>query len=454
MLGARRGRVLLRDLGGAADLRPAVHQPRAADASAIVDKLTADGIAYKLADGGATIMVPKDQVYAQRISLSGAGLPAQSDAGYALLDKQGTMTSEFMQQVTYQRALEGELAKTIKAIDGVTGATVHLAMPEKDVFSDEQQKTTASVLVATVRGQEAQPGQVQAIVHLVASSVEGLDPEQVTVVGSDGPVLSAGRADAAAAGDQRAQQTQEFEQRMNAALQRMLDQALGPGHSVVQVTADLDFDSTETTTQTLRRATRTTRRCRSRPRPRPTRAPAPRAGGVLGPDNIQVPAGTAGGTGHVQPVDRDPQQRGRPGHRGAEGRSRGGPQAGGRGPARQHRRPGSGCGAAPAAGGLGGRARRDPGRHDRGQRLEVRHHRGGAGQEGAAAERRPRSDAQLKSWIETGRHGRSACSFCSSSPCWRAEPQEAQRPAKLTPEEVAQLEEMQAALETRPGAGS
>src|SRR5690349_13194107 len=106
-----------------------------ADASSIVDKLTSDGTPYELADGGGTILVPKDKVYAERISMSSAGLPSQGEAGYALLDKQGVMTSDFMQRVTYRRALEGELGKTIRAIDGVTAATVHLAIPEKDVFA-------------------------------------------------------------------------------------------------------------------------------------------------------------------------------------------------------------------------------------------------------------------------------------------------------------------------------
>jgi flagellar M-ring protein FliF len=263
------------------------------DASAIVDKLTTEGTAYQLADGGATIMVPKDLVYDERIKMSGAGLPAQSDAGYALLDKQGTMTSEFMQQVSYRRALEGELAKTIKAIDGVTGSTVHLAIPKKDVFSDEQQKTTASVLVATASGKKLSADQIQAVVHLVASSVEGLDADQVTVVGSDGRVLStAGQTDAAA-GDVRARQTTEFETRMNTALQRMLDQALGSGHAVVQVTADLDFDATSTTTQKHVADPDVPPLSEQKETEEYTGTGVP-AGGVLGPDNIQVPGGTGG----------------------------------------------------------------------------------------------------------------------------------------------------------------
>ncbi|MBN1174133.1 MAG: flagellar M-ring protein FliF [Micromonosporaceae bacterium] len=268
-----------------------------ADASAIVDQLAADGVSYQIADGGSTILVPKDQVYAQRISVSGAGLPAESDAGYALLDNTDAMTSEFMQQVSYRRALEGELSKTIKAIDGVTGATVHLAIPEKDVFADEQQKTTASVLVGTSASRKLTADQVQAIVHLVASSVEGLEPEEVTVVGSDGMVLSTAGQAVTGSGGQRTQQTSDFEQRMNTALQRMLDQALGTGHSVVQVTADLDFDSTETTTQTYVADPNNPPLSEKTETETYTGTGTP-TGGVLGPDNIQVPGGTGDGTGN------------------------------------------------------------------------------------------------------------------------------------------------------------
>lgn len=223
-----------------------------ADASAIVDKLAADGVPYQLSNGGQTILVPQDQVYAQRLAMSGAGLPAQSDGGgYSLLDKQSLMTSDFKQHVDYKRALEGELAKTVKSISGVTAATVHLALPQKDLFSNDQEKPTASVLVATSTNRRLTPDQVQAVVHLVASSVEGLDPNDVTVVGADGMVMSGSGVDGGGAGgDLRSRATQQFEQRMGTALQQMLDQLVGPGHAVVQITADLDFDQTETRTET------------------------------------------------------------------------------------------------------------------------------------------------------------------------------------------------------------
>jgi flagellar M-ring protein FliF len=269
----------------------------AADASAIVDKLNADGVAYTLSNGGQTINVPQAQVYDLRLKMSGAGLPAQSDTGYALLDKQGVMTSEFMQHVDYQRAMEGELAKTIKSISGVTAATVHLAIPQKDVFTDDQKKPTASVLVATGIGKSLTDDQVQAVVHLVSSSIEGMDAAGVTVVGADGTVMSGnGASTGGTGGDARTRQTQAYEQRVGSSLQRMLDQVVGAGHAVVQVTADLDYDQVQTKTQTYIVDPSAPPLSQSKKTETYTGSGTP-AGGVLGPDNIAVPAG-AGGNGN------------------------------------------------------------------------------------------------------------------------------------------------------------
>src|SRR4051795_13609024 len=116
------------------------------DASSIVEELNAEGVSYTLADGGQTIMVANEQVYDLRLTMSGKGLPAGDDTGYSLLDEQGITTSEFQQQVTYQRALEGELSKTLEALDGVNSAVVHLAIPQEDVFATDQSDPTASVL--------------------------------------------------------------------------------------------------------------------------------------------------------------------------------------------------------------------------------------------------------------------------------------------------------------------
>ncbi|GAA2697106.1 flagellar basal-body MS-ring/collar protein FliF [Actinoplanes palleronii] len=267
------------------------------DASAIVESLDKAGTSYELANEGQTIMVPRDQVNALRLQLSGEGLPNDEGTGYSLLDQQGITTSDFMQHANYQRAMEGELAKTIKSIDGVEAATVHLVMPQKDVFADSDAKPTASVLVASKSTSPLSTDQVQAIVHLVASSVEGLDPTQVTVAGADGKILSTGGgASVATGGDSGSEsQTVEFQNRMNSSLQSMLDRLVGPGHAVVTTTADLDFDQTETRSKTYSSDP-------SLPSLSETSSSETYSGsgtgngGVLGPDNIQVPNG-AGSNG-------------------------------------------------------------------------------------------------------------------------------------------------------------
>lgn len=276
----------------------------AKDAAAIVDSLDKSGTTYQLSNGGATILVPQDQVNSLRISLSGAGLPGDSDTGYALLDQQGITTSDFMQHVGYQRALEGELAKTIKSIDGVDAATVHLVIPQKDVFSDDQSAPTASVLVAS-KASSLSNSQVQSIVHLVASSVEGLDPTQVTVAGSDGRVLSAGGGAATGVsgdGDARTQATNAFQNKLNNQIQVALEKVVGVGHAVVTSQADLDFDTTQT--ETLKHSyTNGVPPVSESNKSETYNGAGGATGGVLGPDNIGAPA--TGGSGSGQYLSTD-----------------------------------------------------------------------------------------------------------------------------------------------------
>jgi flagellar M-ring protein FliF len=269
-----------------------------ADASAIVDKLQSSNTPYQLTDGGNTILVPQSQVYDLRLKMSGAGLPAQKDSGYSLLDKQGVTTSEFQQQVTYQRAMEGELAKTISSIDGVQSAIVHLAVPEKSVFADEKQKTTAAVMLDLRAGSKLSTQQVQAVVNLVASSVPNLDTDSVTVADSSGAVLSApGQSVGGANGtDTQTEATKSYQDRVASNLQAMLDRLVGPGHAVAQVTAQLNFDQTENTTQKY-----------TDPKVPPiadnttvekySGGASGGATGILGPDNVQAPAGTTNKSG-------------------------------------------------------------------------------------------------------------------------------------------------------------
>ena len=211
------------------------------DASSIIDELNAEGVSYELADGGNTIMVPRDAVYSTRIALSGKGLPAKgSQDGYGLLDGQNISTSDFQEQTDFKRAMEGELAKTIEAIDGINTAVVHLAIPEKRVFSDQQDPTTASVLIDTAPGTTIDAEKVQAIVNLVASSIDGLDPSNVTVADASGKVLSS--ENGVGGSGTQAQAVADFQTQKTQQIQAVLDRIVGAGNSTVQVSADLDFD--------------------------------------------------------------------------------------------------------------------------------------------------------------------------------------------------------------------
>ena len=281
----------------------------AEDASAVVDELTAEGVPYELADSGSTIMVPRDKVYSTRITLSGQGLPADSgDEGYTLLDGQNMSTSDFQEQTDFKRAMEGELAKTIEAIDGVNTAVVHLALPEKKVFSDEQDPTTASVLIDTSAGTTVAPEKVQAIVNLVASSIDGLDAGNVTVADSTGKVLSDESGAGGVGAGPQAQAVTDFQARKTQQIQTMLDRVLGPGNSTVQVSADLDFDKAiqESTTYNTKKKTPALSESSSKETYSGT-GTAGGSTGVVGPDGQMDSTGTATvGTGG-QPNQYDKQ---------------------------------------------------------------------------------------------------------------------------------------------------
>lgn len=218
-----------------------------ADASAITDLLAADGTQYQLEDGGTTIMVPQEVVSAERLKAAAAKLPGSADTGYSLLDKQGMTSSQLQQTVTYQRAIEGELATTIKGIRGVDSAVVHLAIPKKTVFDDTSSPPTASVLVDTGSGRSLTDGQVQAIGNLVASSVPEMSVDQVSISDATGKLLTAPGGDATGGAGGRDDQTQAYQDKTAASIQRMLDRVVGPGKAVATVTAELNFDKTSQT---------------------------------------------------------------------------------------------------------------------------------------------------------------------------------------------------------------
>jgi flagellar M-ring protein FliF len=267
------------------------------DAGEITSQLASKGVSYELGDGGTSVLVPRSDVYQLRIDLSSQGLPKAGAAGYSLLDKQGITTSEFRQRVDYQRALEGELANTIGAITGVSTATVHLVIPKEDLFSRDASKPTASVLVQT-DGSRLASGQVRGIVHLVASSVEGLAPTDVTVADGDGRVLSApGEGGLDASGDARAEATVAFEQQLSGSLTELLVPLVGSGNAIVKVKAALDFDRRSTTSETFGEPETAPTVAESTSKETYTGAdPNAAAGGILGPNG--APAAAAGGGNH------------------------------------------------------------------------------------------------------------------------------------------------------------
>lgn len=263
------------------------------DASTIVDQLQTDGVPYELTSGGGTILVPENAVYDQRIKAASAGLPSSSTGGYSLLDDMGVTSSEFQQSTTYKRALEGELAATVSAIDGVKTATVRLAIPEDTVFVAEQGKPTASVFVETNPGATLSSDQVQAITHLTSASIDRMDAADVAVIDAEGRVLSAVGVGATGGTDQQAS---DYEKRVQGSVQAMLDRVVGAGNATVAVAADMKLESAERVEETFT----TPENAPALNESTTTEAYEGAGGGnagVLGPDNIAVPEDGAAGDG-------------------------------------------------------------------------------------------------------------------------------------------------------------
>jgi len=220
------------------------------DAAAIVEKLKEQGIPYELSDEGGTIRVPAAQLYDTRLALAAQGLPQKSVVGYEIFDKTSFGMSDFVQKLNYRRALEGELARTISTLEEVEQARVHIVIPERTLFEQEQQKPTASVIVRLKDGRSLSRLNIAGIQHLVASSVEGLEPSAVTVIDQRGRLLSElVPAPTTPAGLTQAQYElqQRVAQDLTTKVQSLLDGVLGAGNAVVRVTAELDFTQLERT---------------------------------------------------------------------------------------------------------------------------------------------------------------------------------------------------------------
>jgi flagellar M-ring protein FliF len=216
------------------------------DSSAIIKDLDRQAIPYEIRNDGAIIMVPKDKVTKLRLKLAESNLPKGGGVGYEIFDKSDALgATNFVQNINHLRALEGELARTIRAIDRVQFARVHLVLPERPLFSRETPEPSASIVVR-VRG-SLEPPQVRAIRHLVASAVNGLKPQRVSIVDENGQLLANGGEDAnsdAVNGDER---RAAFEKRMRSQIETIVSSVVGSGRARVQLTADVDYNKiTET----------------------------------------------------------------------------------------------------------------------------------------------------------------------------------------------------------------
>jgi len=217
------------------------------DGGAIVTQLTQMNVPYRFADGSGAIEVPADKVQELRLKLAQQGLPKGGAVGFELLDQEKFGISQFSEQVNYQRALEGELARTIEALGPVKGARVHLAMPKPSLFVREQKAPSASVTVNLQPGRALDDGQISAVVHLVSSAVAGLPPGNVTVVDQGGRLLTQSGAAGRDLNDAQLKYTADVEGRIQRRIEAILGPIVGNGNVHAQVTAKLDFANKEQT---------------------------------------------------------------------------------------------------------------------------------------------------------------------------------------------------------------
>jgi flagellar M-ring protein FliF len=223
------------------------------DGGAIVAALAQMAVPYKFSEDGGTILVPSGQVYDARLKLAAQGLPRGGNIGFELMENQKMGTSQFIEQVNYQRAQEGELARTINSIGSVASSRVHLAIPKPSVFVREKQYPTASVMINLQSGRTLDMGQVNAIVHLVSSSIPELPAKNVTVVDQNGSLLSGKTSDSNDPNKLDPSQlkyVRDIQDNLNRRIEAILTPLLGEGNVKAQVSAEVNFATVEKATET------------------------------------------------------------------------------------------------------------------------------------------------------------------------------------------------------------
>ena len=233
----------LMKVAGAPSYEQVVSGADPAETPKITEALDKAGVKYEVRNNGTAIAVEKAQVGDAKVALAGAGLPGHAQPGFELMEKQKLGASDFQQKVTYQRALEGEIARTIEGVQGVSAAQVNLVLADEQLFQDEQQPARASVLL-TSEGNGIEQGSVRGVASLVTSSVKGLKSENVSITDQTGNLLWPKQGDGDGSVMTKQQAEQRYAQATEAKLNAMLIQTLGPGKGQVQVSADVNADQT------------------------------------------------------------------------------------------------------------------------------------------------------------------------------------------------------------------
>jgi flagellar M-ring protein FliF len=223
------------------------------DGGSIVAALQQMNVPYKYSEGGSAILVPENMVHDARLKLAAQGLPKGGNVGFELMENQKLGISQFLEQVNFQRALEGELARSVQSLSAVQAARVHLAMPKASVFVRDQQKPTASVVLSLYPGRMLDAQQVSAIVHLVASSVPELSPKSVTIVDQNGNLLSDTSKQLANGLDPtQLKYVQDLQQDIVKRVESIISPIVGNGNVRAEATADVDFSRSEQAAETYK----------------------------------------------------------------------------------------------------------------------------------------------------------------------------------------------------------
>ncbi|HHR6456267.1 TPA: flagellar basal-body MS-ring/collar protein FliF [Providencia alcalifaciens] len=231
------------------DYRVLLSNLSAKDGGDIVSQLTQMNVPYQIADNGSAILVPANKVHELRLKLAQSGLPKGGNTGFELLDKEQFGISQFSEQINYQRALEGELSRTIESLSPVQSARVHLAIPKPTLFVREQKLPTASVTVGLLPGRMLDEGQISAIVHMVSSSVTGLTAANVIIVDQTGRLLTNNDNSQQSANSAQIKMTKEMEAHLKERIEDILSPLVGRANIHAQVTAQMDFSKVEQTSE-------------------------------------------------------------------------------------------------------------------------------------------------------------------------------------------------------------